>query len=274
MRFFGRVSSFLNGLRSSDSNDENNVSKALKMISGLSLIKVIFPLVVIAFFGLIFLSFITSFNYKMNILQLVDSVKILNSSENSNSNSESADNNNNNNRAPIVGGKGALTVEQRRSIVDAAYSQIGVPYCSMTYSPNGAGPGFGCAMFVSYTYNIVLFNGARGDDWNTSGFYGSTYEYWGNVTNDGYNPHNKNFVEVSAEEAQPGDVVAYTDGSDPYSSYSSCGHVALYIGNGRIIGAWGAGCGSIGQVDEGTVESQAYTFGGGMRQVHYLRYVG
>ena len=49
MKFFGRVSSFLNGLRFSDSNDENNVSKALKMISGLSFIKVIFPLIVIAF---------------------------------------------------------------------------------------------------------------------------------------------------------------------------------------------------------------------------------
>ena len=77
----------------------------------------------------------------------------------------------------------------------------------MTYEPDGGG--FGCAMFVSYCYNQALFNGARGDDWDKPGFYGSTYEYWGNVTNDDYNAHNKGFKEVSAEEAQQSDAVSY-----------------------------------------------------------------
>ena len=162
-----------------------------------------------------------------------------------------------------------LGSDYRSKLVAAAKSQLGVPYYTMNYGPKELGStGFGCAMFVSYCYNQVFFNGVRGDDWNTSGFYGSTYEYWGNVTNDGYNPHNKKFVEVSQAEAQPGDVVAYTSGSNPYSSYSSCGHVALYLGNGRIIGSWGLGTSGPGII-EGDVDSQAVG-----RDPHYLKYVG
>lgn len=162
-----------------------------------------------------------------------------------------------------------LSSDYREKLIAAAKSQLGVPYYTMNYGPKELGStGFGCAMFVSYCYNQVFFNGVRGDDWNTSGFYGSTYEYWGNVTTDGYNPHNKKFVEVSAAEALPGDVVAYTSGSNPYSSYSTCGHVALYTGNGRIIGSWGLGTSGPGII-EGDVESQAVG-----RDPHFLRYVG
>ena len=89
-----------------------------------------------------------------------------------------------------------LSEQELNDVLAAARSQENVtPYCTMTYAPDGGG--FGCAMFVAYCYNQSLFNGARGDDWNTPGFYGSTYEFWGNVTNDGYEPHNKGFVEVT-----------------------------------------------------------------------------
>ena len=134
-------------------------------------------------------------------------------------------------------GLGGLSSSELEAVLSAAESQKGTPYWSMHYGPDGEG--FGCAMFVSYCYNQALFNGVSGQEMDTPGFYGSTYEYWGNVTNDGYDAHNKGFVEVSAEEAKPGDVVAYTEGSDPYSSFSACSHVALYIGDGNIIGSAG-----------------------------------
>ncbi len=163
-------------------------------------------------------------------------------------------------------GNSGLSSSELEKILSSAESQKGTPYWSMNYGPDGEG--FGCAMFVSYCYNQALFDGVSGQEMDTPGFYGSTYEYWGNVTNDGYDPHNKGFVEVSADEAQPGDVVAYTEGSDPYSSFSSCTHVALYVGDGMIIGSTGVGNSGPGVV-EGTVDSQAYG-----REPHYLRYVG
>ena len=165
-----------------------------------------------------------------------------------------------------------LTKVQVDKMLEIAESQCGVRYNSMNYGPaEEGGDGFGCAMLVSYIYNNILFNGVRGDSMDTPGFYGSTYEYWGNVTRDGYDPHNKGFIEVPAEEAQPGDVVAYTEGYDPYESAQSCGHVALYIGDGEVIGANGTGSGdaAVGQVEVTSVEAQAYG-----RDAHYLHYVG
>lgn len=166
----------------------------------------------------------------------------------------------------IVDVNGSVIVgnDYREKLVSAARTQLGMPYYSMHYGPReGDGLGFGCAMFVSYCYNQVFFNGVSAQYPGLGGFYGSTYEYWGNVTNDGYDPYNKKFVEVSAAEAQPGDVVAYTSGANPYATYSACGHVALYIGNGKIIGSGSPG------VVEGSVESQAVG-----RDIHYLKYVG
>lgn len=165
---------------------------------------------------------------------------------------------------------GGITSATGAKLVEAARSQLGVPYHTMHYGPKGSGyEGFGCAMFVSYCYNQVFFGGVSGQDYGTSGFYGSTYEYWGNVTNDGYNPHNKKFVEVSASEAQAGDVVAYIyQGSNPYATIENCPHVALYIGNGRIIGSWGLGTSGPGVI-EGDVSSQADG-----TVPHYLHYVG
>lgn len=166
-----------------------------------------------------------------------------------------------------------LSSKELEAILDVADSQLGVRYHTMNYGPKELGStGFGCAMFVSYCYNQVLFNGARGDDESGEGFYGSCNDFWGNVTNDGYDPKNKGFVEVSAEEAKPGDVVCYTEGSDPYASNDACEHVALYTGNGQIVGSWGSGYSGPGVI-RGDVESQADGYYG-MRDVHYLHYVG
>ncbi len=163
--------------------------------------------------------------------------------------------------------QGGITKELGERLVSVARSQLGVSYHTMHYGPKGSGDeGFGCAMFVSYCYNQVFFGGVSGQSSNTKGFYGSTYEYWGNVTNDGYNPHNKKFVEVKPENAQAGDVIAYLRGGNHYSSYSNCYHVGLYIGNGKMIDSSGSGTSGAG-VTEHSIDINR-------SDIHFLRYVG
>ncbi len=124
-------------------------------------------------------------------------------------------------------------------IFDAGRSQTGVPYDSMRYGPEGSDvEGFGCAMFVSYCYNQVLFNGVSGQNSDSEGFYGSCMNYWGNVTKDGFDAHNKGFVEVSAEDALPTDIVCFVEKGktgDYYGEASNCFHVGLYEGDGKMM---------------------------------------
>lgn len=135
--------------------------------------------------------------------------------------------------------QGELTDEQVQKLMEIAKSQIGVPYNSMNYGPKEDGSkGFGCAMFVSYVYNNLLFGGVSGQNDTSSGFYGSCKNYWGNATNDNFNAHNKGFVEVSLKDAKPGDVICFvdTDGKGTgHDSASSCYHVGIYEGDGKMI---------------------------------------
>ena len=162
--------------------------------------------------------------------------------------------------------KGGMDGTKQQQLVQVARSQIGVPYHTMHYGPKGSGDeGFGCAMFVSYCYNQVFFGGKSGQGKTEGAFYGSTYEFWGNVTRDGYNAWNKSFVEVSYSEAQAGDVMAFVNCSDPYSSYSCCYHVGLYIGDGHYIDSSGSGTSGVGVAEHDSVPTSG---------VHYLRYTG
>ena len=166
------------------------------------------------------------------------------------------------NNTPATTISGGTTLATGNRLVEVGRTQIGVPYHSMHYGPKGSGhDGFGCAMFVSYCYNQVFFGGVSGQEMGLGGFYGSTYEYWGNVTRDGYNPHNKKFVEVASSQAQPGDVVAFLRGGDHYASYSNCYHVGLYAGNGNIIDSSDAG-----------VQERPININNG--DLHFLRYMG
>ena len=165
-----------------------------------------------------------------------------------------------------------LTQENIETMMNAAKSQLELPYYSMHYGPReGDGQGFGCAMFVSYCFNQALFNGVSAQERGLGGFYGSTYEYWGNVTNDGYNAYNKTFIEVPAEKAQPGDVVAVVKttkdagmvGDSCYDSYLNCGHVGLYAGDGVMYEASdGAHCVTKTGIDTSRED------------IRFLRYVG
>ena len=94
-------------------------------------------------------------------------------------------------------------------------------------------------MFVSYAYNNVFFDGARGDEPGDGplyerGFAGWTQAFWSNGTGDAAFGRNVGFHEVDYGDARPGDVVCYCEG-DAYATSDSCYHVALYLGDGMMI---------------------------------------
>ena len=139
----------------------------------------------------------------------------------------------------LLDGKG-LTDEQIEELIKIGETQKGLPYNSMHYGPtDGDKQGFGCAMFVSYCFNNLLFDGASGQTKDSEGFYGSCMNYWGNCTNDNYDAHNKGFVEVSASEAKRGDIICFVNGekhnTDDHARADNCYHVGIYLGDGRML---------------------------------------
>lgn len=166
--------------------------------------------------------------------------------------------------------QGALTSEQQARMLEIARSQIGTPYESMNYGPDGEG--FGCAMFVSYVYNNLLFGGVSGQNENTSGFYGSCKNFWGNVTTDGFDAHNKGFIEVPESEAQVGDIICFVDTNGAgtgHNDATSCYHVGLYEGDGKMIHSSGMQNG-VGEIN---IDDYLNRRGRG-REHYFIRYVG
>lgn len=144
----------------------------------------------------------------------------------------------------------------REKIVQAVREQEGVRYWSMHTGPRGSeSGGFGCAMLVCYAYNKVL-----GTDW-----YGSCWNLWGSANGNGGFGYP---LEVTSDP-EPGDIVMYLDYDSGWCEAAS--HAALYVGNGRVIGANGVGSPSErpwwGIVEETSVGAQAYG-----RRVRYIRY--
>lgn len=113
---------------------------------------------------------------------------------------------------------------QREKIVDVARSQLDKPYSSMGNMFNGD-KGWGCAQLVAACYNKVL----------GTEFVGSCYDFAGDIAfrtpNQGYK-----FTRTSTPIA--GDVVLYYINNNTNDNYN-CGHAAMYVGSGRVIGAYG-----------------------------------
>lgn len=120
-------------------------------------------------------------------------------------------------------------------------TQKGVRYHSMHYGPKDSkDKGFGCAMFVAYCFNELLHPGENinGGDKNTEGFYGGCSHFFGNITTDNFDYHNKGFVEVDPADRQAGDIVCFVttrESDDLRGSAKNCFHVAIYTGEGNKI---------------------------------------
>lgn len=192
-------------------------------------------------------------------------------------------------------------------LLEKGASQKGVKYHSMHYGPRElGGGGFGCAMFVAYCYNEMLHPGEHinGGDENTSGFYGGCSHFYGNITTDNFDYHNKGFVEVSEADRQAGDIVCFVttrESDDIRGSARNCFHVGIYTGDGNKImhstgmgitnnGAGGVGISTIGEYKRAKISSLEHQYKNGTLsdyneltyngvqdsgiQVIYLRYVG
>ena len=130
-------------------------------------------------------------------------------------------------------------MSKRDDVVEAARGMCGEAYYSMNYGAEEGfggvgthyvGAGFGCAELASYAYNVTL--GTR--------YVGSTYNFFGDALGDDEcNQGGGEFYLV--DDPEPGDVVCYIAKGHDGTDYFDCGHVALYSGDGMVIGAWGIG---------------------------------
>ncbi|WP_251157824.1 C40 family peptidase [Caniella muris] len=107
-------------------------------------------------------------------------------------------------------GGSASSASARSAIVNAAYSQLGVPYVYGAYSPGSA---LDCSGFTKYCYAAAGINIPH----SASGQCGMSRS-------------------VSRANLQPGDLVFWIGG---VSGSASGNHVGLYIGNDQIIHANG-----------------------------------
>ena len=107
-------------------------------------------------------------------------------------------------------GGSASSASARSAIVNAAYSQLGVPYVYGAYSPGSA---LDCSGFTKYCYSAASINIPH----SASGQCGMARS-------------------VSRANLQPGDLVFWIGG---VSGSASGNHVGLYIGNDQIIHANG-----------------------------------
>lgn len=96
----------------------------------------------------------------------------------------------------------------RKALIDAAYSQIGVPYGYGSYAP---GVALDCSGFVAYAYSRI----------------GVSLPH-SSVAQSGVSTHK------ALEDLLPGDLLFWIGTS---SGSGSGSHVAMYLGNGRIIHA-------------------------------------
>lgn len=164
---------------------------------------------------------------------------------------------------------GTPNMERRNRVVERQRSKVGADYCSMNYDERDGwggigthviGLGWGCAQLCSMSYNLELGTAYRG----------SCYDFAGDALCQDVNQGGGQFVFV--DEPLRGDLVIYVAKGYNGLDYDDYGHIAMYVGDGKVIGAWGVGRpGEPGYkpmlgVAETTIEAQS--LGNGWR---YLR---
>jgi hypothetical protein len=164
---------------------------------------------------------------------------------------------------------GKPNMAARKRIVGHVESQQGADYCSMNHSIEKGwggmgthiiGLGWGCAELCAMPYNIEL----------GTAYLGSCYNFAGDALCQSVNQGGGQFIFV--DEPEVGDLVIYIRSGYNGKDYDDYGHIAMYVGDGMVIGAWGVGRpGEAGYkpmlgVAKTTIEAQS--LGGGWR---YLR---
>ena len=127
----------------------------------------------------------------------------------------------------------------RDAIVSRAYGQLGIDYYSMNYNSsdsyagwmgtNYVGQGWGCAQLAAYCYNTVIGTAYVGSAWN----------FAGDALGQGTNQGGEEFYFV--DNPEPGDVVAYIQSGCDGGDCEDYGHIAIYVGDGMVVGAMGVG---------------------------------
>lgn len=174
-------------------------------------------------------------------------------------------------------GKEDTVPDLRAAMVEHARSRIGEPYYSMNYSAEDGyagwmgthriGAGWGCAQFVAYCHNVVL----------GTEYVGSCYNFAGDALGKGDDQGGGEFEFVDARDAQPGDAVLYGAAGYDGTDYDDYGHIALYLGGGRVIGAMGGGKpGDDGYLNIGIKETDVakQSLGGVVRYIRCKRLKG
>lgn len=160
---------------------------------------------------------------------------------------------------------------KREEIIERAYQHLGEDYYSLNYSaPDGyggigthrVGYGWGCGHYVACPFNTTI---------GTS-YVGSVYNYAGDALGQSVNQGGGEWYFV--DDPEPGDAVVYIASGHNGLDYDDYGHIALYVGDGMVVGAMGRGTPgearylNIG-ISETTVAAQ--DIGGGWRYIRCSR---
>jgi len=125
--------------------------------------------------------------------------------------------------------KGA-NMTKREAVLAKVRSQLGVRYYSMHEGPRGSAvEGWGCAMLCAWCYDQVL----------GTAYYGSCYNFAGDALGQSVNHGGGQWRFV--DDPLPGDLVIYIAEGYNGLDYDDYGHIAMYVGDGKVIGAWGVG---------------------------------
>lgn len=206
MRFLRRASSFLNNLRSS-SNGSNLISSIGGFLSKISLLHIgllAIPAIIILVVSLTLMSL---FNYKINLMQMVDDGDVDSSSSSS------------------------LVAGDHMSIVEAAKTQLGQPYCYTGSVADPGGCGFNCSGLTWWSYEKAGYKIPHAQGYRSEffGFNGENSQaYW---------VHSKGHWKNNIDECNPGDLVFFSHSGTWQVTY----HVGIYMGEHKMIHSGGSG---------------------------------
>lgn len=202
MRFLRRVSSFLNSFNNSNSISSSK-NKMLNLIKNVMFGKIgIFAAGIIVFSILLIVILSTALSYlgyNVELMQMVDNGDIDSSS--------------------------SLVAGDHMSIVEAAKTQLGQPYCTQGSVADPGGCGFNCSGLTWWAYEQVGYKipHAQGYRSESFGFNGENSQaYW---------VHSKGHWKNNIDECNPGDLVFFSHSGTWQVTY----HVAIYMGNHQII---------------------------------------